>query len=257
MATDSIQDRTATAHMNRASGVRGALRPTLNVYVFIEKNKTSGVLGIGKKSGENHGQLKVIPATESEGAKLVLYIPTRNKQVDLTDINLSEITRGTHEGKNYIIVNTPELGAIYIRPCNDMKKTIDETPCHTGLTLDMIVSFMRRTQHLASSVPSISDTLQQRRARDASAADELVAQRVDIVGLEEREKKEATEKSAKNLASLEARLAALKKGGKRKSRRKNKGSKRRRKTQKGGKRRRKTQKSKSRKSRKNHSKKKH
>tara|TARA_B100001063_G_C16746176_1_gene547629 strand:+ start:212 stop:979 length:768 start_codon:yes stop_codon:yes gene_type:complete len=254
MATDSIQDRTATAHMNRTSGVRGALRPTLNVYVFIEKNKTSGVLGIGKKSGENHGQLKVIPATESEGAKLVLYIPTRNKQVDLTDINLSEITRGAHEGKNYIIVNTPELGAIYIRPCNDMKKTIDETPCHTGLTLDMIVSFMRRTQHLASSVSSISDTLQRSRARDALAAGEIVAQRADILAIEKEEKKEAAE----NLASLEARLAAAalkKKGGKRKRTHKNKGNKKHRRTQKGGKKRRKTQKGKGRKSRKNRSKK--
>ena len=236
MATDSIQDRTATAHMKRTSGVTGALRPALNVYVFIEKNKTSGFLGIGKKSGENHGQLKVIAATESEGAKLVLYIPTRNKQVDLTGINLGEITRGTHEGKDYIIVNTPELGPIYIRPCNDMKKTIDETPCHTGLTLDMIVSFMRRTQRLASSVPSSSVALQQMRARNTSAAEKLKSKAEEKDAAEFKSDLESREK----LASLEARLAALKKkkkGGKRKRTRKNKGRKTHRRTQKGGKRR--------------------
>ena len=219
---------TAERAMNRTT------TPRLNVYVYIEKNKTGGLFGIGKKSGENHGQLRVTSALPGNPSKLVLDIPTRSISIDLTNINLSEVTTQTYNGNEYVVINNPEYGSIHIRECNDMTYKIEGYHCHPELTLAMIREFLTRTQKLAANRPSIEQRVEANKIRNREG--------VDRVMREEETKMVAQDAEKIRMAELEGRVSALKRGGKKRRTRKHKGGKKHKKTQKGGKRGKRTQK---------------
>ena len=229
----AVDDRfmigTAERAMNRTT------TPRLNVYVYIEKNKTGGLIfGLGKKSGENHGQLRVTPALPENPSKLVLDIPTRGESIDLTNIKLSEVTTQTYNGNEYVVINNPEYGSIHIRECNDMTYKIEGYHCHPELSLDMIVKFLTRTQKLAANRPSIKQRVEAKNIRDRDAVAQVMK--------EEETKMVAQDAEKIRMAELEGRVAALKRGGKKHRTRKHKGGKKRRRTHKGGKKHRRTQK---------------
>lgn len=208
--------------------------PRLNVYVYIEQNKTGGLFGLGKRSGENHGQLRVTSALPGNPSKLVLDIPTRSISIDLTNINLSEVTTQTYNGNEYVVINHPEEGYIHIRECNDMTYKIEGYDCHPKLTLDMITDFLTRTQKLAANRPSIEQRVEANKIRNREG--------VDRVMREEETKMVAQDAEKIRMAELEGRVSALKRGGKKRRTRKHKGGKKHKKTQKGGKRGKRTQK---------------
>ena len=222
------QIRLAESNMNRSK------YPILNVYVYIEQHKG----GFLRKSGENHGQLRVTPVKPENPSKLVLDIPSRSISIDLTNINLSEVTTQTYKGNEYVVINHPKYGSIHIRECNDMTYKIEGNLCHPELTLAMITGFLTKTQELAATRPTYEQLKEAKEIRDRDAAYQLYKEQEKKMVDELEEKIERS----KRMGELEGRFSALKRGGKKRRTRKHKAGKKHKKTQRGGKRGKRTQK---------------
>ena len=240
MATDSIENHRLADAMSKQ---RNPVLRQLNVYTSVPSH--SGFLS----SGEHHGYILVDPATKD----IILHIPGgKVREIKLDPIVICNSVYETLKGKNYLkLPKALSDNDIFLRECNDMRRSYNDVPCNPRLAREDIRLYLLTLLADLRKVPEGC------RLNLGAKVDKEVSKAGVESGFELERKMVDAEDSARRTGDLEARLAALKKGGKRKSRRKNKGSKRRRKTQKGGKRRRKTQKGKSRKSRKNHSKKKH
>ena len=243
MATDSIDNHKLADALSKH---RNPLIRQLNVYTSIPSH--SGFLS----SGEHHGYILVDSTTKAKD--IILHIPGgKVKEIKLDPMVICNSVYETLKGKNYLKL-PKALGDndIFLRECNDMRRSYNDVPCNPRLAREDIRLYLLTLLADLRKVPEGC------RLNLGAKVDKEVSKAGVESGFELERKMVDAEDSARITGDLEARLAALKKGGKRKSRRKNKGSKRRRKTQKGGKKRRTTKRGgKRRKSRKNHSKKKH
>jgi hypothetical protein len=212
-------DSVANARLaQRMSKTKNVFTRQLNVYTSIPCHK--GVFA----SGEHHGYILVDP---NPPKNIVLHIPGGRveKQIVLEPVAICDSAFETMKGKMYLKLPNAINGCdIFLRECNEMNRSFNNVPCDPMLVPDNIRG------HLLTLLADLGKLPEGCGPKLEGEAADVLAMTAEEARIERDAEEREAARSKQTLADLEARMAKLRQGGKRKKTRKHKGKKHHKKT---------------------------